>query len=767
MKYLLKRLLLFGAMLMILIPAAAAAGEATSEMVRFYDPQTDDCVQLLQTDGGQWDGGWTTYKEQLTDESLVVYEKLEDAFANDTAQLDTYSGELYWTIPGVITGDPSTGMSFSDWRNAMYDRSILAITAFVHDHPEYFWIRQNCMVTAGYDYQGGTYVYSMDVALTAMPKTDTREKRDALQVQLDTVIEHILSQAEGMTELEKLLFFDNWLARNNTYNSAAAADQNYIDGNETPWSIVGSLLRGYSPVCEGYAKAFQLLCKRSGIPCLQVDGVANGGGHMWTAVRYEGTWYFSDPTWDDPLYRDWDGSIYDEPVSTRNYFMTVMPDSHFVRMSLILPELSGQKLSYHLGSHKRLTDLAVASTCYTHGVSAGEFCAFCGKEFIAPQQLPLAPHTPETVPGSSPTCGMTGMTDGEKCSVCGTTLVEQEEIPAVDHLYTTYVSDDNATCTADGTETALCDYGCGTTDTRTVAGTMIPHSHTEYVYNEDATCVADGTETALCDYGCGTADTRTAVGSMIPHSHTVYVSDGNATCTADGTETALCDYGCGTADTRIAVGSMIAHSHTVYVSDGNATCTADGTETASCDYGCGAKDTRTEVGSMIAHSYTDYVSDGNATCMADGTETASCGYGCGTKDTRVIEGTKTDHLYTHYVYDRDNAVKTAACDFGCGSTDTVSISGDETWEWSAAGLTGEEYGSAEHVMIALYDAHGRMIAIGQCAEEYLDTVGGEMVHHFYAPVFELSDVTRAVRVVRFNVDAGYAPDGAIHTIFGE
>ncbi|MBQ4365007.1 MAG: hypothetical protein II804_01960, partial [Clostridia bacterium] len=85
--------------------------------------------------------------------------------------------------------------------------------------------------------------------------------------------------------------------------------------------------------------------------------------------------------------------------------------------------------------------------------------------------------------------------------------------------FTNYVYNNDATCTADGTETASCDRGCGVTDTRTAEGTKLAHSFTNYVYNNDATCTADGTETASCDRGCGVTDTRTAEGTKLPHSY--------------------------------------------------------------------------------------------------------------------------------------------------------------------------------------------------------------------------------------------------------
>ena len=93
------------------------------------------------------------------------------------------------------------------------------------------------------------------------------------------------------------------------------------------------------------------------------------------------------------------------------------------------------------------------------------------------------------------------------CKVCGYAT------PPVDgHSFTEYVYDNNATCTADGTETAHCAYGCGTTHTRTKEGTATGHSYTNYADYADATCITPATEKAYCDHGCGTTDVRAKEG---------------------------------------------------------------------------------------------------------------------------------------------------------------------------------------------------------------------------------------------------------------
>ena len=60
------------------------------------------------------------------------------------------------------------------------------------------------------------------------------------------------------------------------------------------------------------------------------------------------------------------------------------------------------------------------------------------------------------------------------------------------HTFTNYVSNNDATCTVDGTETAKCDY-CNTTDTKTIVDSAIGHNwnETAYVWSEDGkSCTA-------------------------------------------------------------------------------------------------------------------------------------------------------------------------------------------------------------------------------------------------------------------------------------
>lgn len=62
----------------------------------------------------------------------------------------------------------------------------------------------------------------------------------------------------------------------------------------------------------------------------------------------------------------------------------------------------------------------------------------------------------------------------------------------------------------------------------TIAAPATGHRFTNYVYNNDATCTENGTETAVCGNGCGETDTRAAADSATGHTYGAPVWSWNA-----------------------------------------------------------------------------------------------------------------------------------------------------------------------------------------------------------------------------------------------
>ena len=124
-------------------------------------------------------------------------------------------------------------------------------------------------------------------------------------------------------------------------------------------------------------------------------------------------------------------------------------------------------------------------------------------------------HTHEyTATVTAPTCTTQGFTT-YTCA-CGDDYIA-DYVNALNHEFTNYVSDNNAKCKVNGTETATCSrQGCNETDTRTEENSALEHDFKNYIPDNNATYTSDGTKTAICSRsGCNKTDTITDVGTKL------------------------------------------------------------------------------------------------------------------------------------------------------------------------------------------------------------------------------------------------------------
>lgn len=123
------------------------------------------------------------------------------------------------------------------------------------------------------------------------------------------------------------------------------------------------------------------------------------------------------------------------------------------------------------------------------------------------------------------TCTKAGKEADQVCSVCGDTKTGAK-INELGHSFTNYVSNNDATCTADGTKTAKCDR-CDVTDTITDVGSKLDHSFTTYTQTLAPTCTTVGKEEAVCDNGCGTKNVRDVAINENAHNYGAWVDSKN------------------------------------------------------------------------------------------------------------------------------------------------------------------------------------------------------------------------------------------------
>ncbi|MFJ7932737.1 DUF5050 domain-containing protein [Sporosarcina sp. NPDC096371] len=128
-----------------------------------------------------------------------------------------------------------------------------------------------------------------------LPATTMRKNRAALRTKVDKILATITKP--GMSEFDKVKAVHDYLVLNTAYDYA-----NY-QKNTIPvdsYTAHGALIGGIA-VCDGYTKAAQLLLNRLGIENHYVSGNTNDGLHSWNQVKVNGSYYFLDTTWNDPV----------------------------------------------------------------------------------------------------------------------------------------------------------------------------------------------------------------------------------------------------------------------------------------------------------------------------------------------------------------------------------------------------------------------------------------------------------------------------------
>lgn len=198
---------------------------------------------------------------------------------------------------GVISWDVTVTPAEYD---ALMEGFAPGVKAFYQEHPELFWLTGAHQASVSYFDNGATYDCSFTLTLPFRAPWSTggrsiAEDKAALEAGVDRLAQE--AKAAGESRYTQLGYVHDWLTHHNIYNDAAQQAGSAGDG--MAWTALSALDESLSPVCEGYAKAFYLVCAALDVPCLLQDN----GDHMWNLVQMEdGNWYGVDVTYDDPQY---------------------------------------------------------------------------------------------------------------------------------------------------------------------------------------------------------------------------------------------------------------------------------------------------------------------------------------------------------------------------------------------------------------------------------------------------------------------------------
>lgn len=165
--------------------------------------------------------------------------------------------------------------------------------AFTTDNPQFFFVG-NTYSYEGYRVDNKDY-YDTFCLTFLMDAAAREEAAHRLEDAVTEVLSAIPANADGYTT-ERVL--------HDALTARVSYDREVADGTVSAttrphtFSAYGALVNGQA-VCEGYARAMQLLLQRASLPCTLVSGTADGIAHMWNMVEIDGRSYHLDPTWND------------------------------------------------------------------------------------------------------------------------------------------------------------------------------------------------------------------------------------------------------------------------------------------------------------------------------------------------------------------------------------------------------------------------------------------------------------------------------------
>ena len=467
------------------------------------------------------------YGEQLSGDMAVLYRNMKAAWVDAGSMQEVWfrvpdaqeekEAHSFWIYPEQKEdGTWSNNLA----KNEEYQRLTRAVVqqaydAFIYDYPEAFWLG-SCSYTVSYQpssnaYKNGEPVVCYLRSIKVKPNEryagagDPAEIAAFQQAVEQTAAEIKETLSDQPDRYEQVLAIHDYLCIHVSYKE-----------NSYAHTAAGVFLKNREVVCEGYAKAFKILCGRFGIPAVLIPGGAlksNGTreGHMWNYVQMEdGFWYMLDTTWDDQ-----------KTYISRKYFLSGGEEKGFTGNTIAVER---QELYTNFSKSEYSVNFALP-VLSDQGYSARHSSA-----------NPHA-HSWQEWQRTAGTCIEEGrIVFG--CTVSGCTARKIEVLEKSDHVYGEYQPDGNATCLADGTKTRVCSV-CKAQETVADPGSATGHKYGAYQPDGNATCLADGTKTRVCSV-CKARETVADPGSAAGHKYGAYQPDGNATCLADGTKTRVC-----------------------------------------------------------------------------------------------------------------------------------------------------------------------------------------------------------------------------------
>lgn len=306
---------------------AGAAGDSAADAARETAPG--------EAASGTEEAGQNAGSETSVLEPAPTYEAeaLSDGSSTYGYHLLTAEGQkIYDEVLSAVRERRTVTVSTldKDKLNQVYD----CVTA---DYPELFYI-------SGYTYTKHSVMDKLlSISFEGNYEMTAQQQEDAQKIVDDYTAQCFDDLPADADQYETAKYLFDYIVTHTDYDTAAEDNQ----------TILSAMQNGRS-VCSGYAKSFQFLLNKAGIPCTLVTGMACGSPHAWNLVLLDGDYYFFDVTFGDASYL---GSDVNRAVTGYEYFGVTSEETgrtHTADGRIPLPVCRAEADNYYVHENARL-----------------------------------------------------------------------------------------------------------------------------------------------------------------------------------------------------------------------------------------------------------------------------------------------------------------------------------------------------------------------------------------------------------------------------
>lgn len=302
------------------------------------------------------------YYDQLDENNKATYEAMEKWVNTPSTE------EITITLPNTIiheteSSDTSswTAEETQEFWSQIFSNVTAARNAVDFDYPELFWLdSSNITVTISnikVSRSMSTGLYKMKISEFKLKPgikdeyVDEETVKEFYNMLNDSVDNFAI---EGTDRYQQVKYIHDYIAKTVVYN----LDAPYCN------AATGLFVEPYELLCEGYSKAFKILCDKAGIPCIVIPGnldPSTNEGHMWNYVMMEDDeWYGLDCTWDDTKSTITPVKYTYFLKGSENFNTNHTPDTQYAVTGFEYPELNADDYVY--GSTEVVTTTPAITT---------------------------------------------------------------------------------------------------------------------------------------------------------------------------------------------------------------------------------------------------------------------------------------------------------------------------------------------------------------------------------------------------------------------